>query len=395
MGQVLTIVPLVFTALASHPESAASTDHPLGKWADPWTFPPLSASPNCASRCKNPKRPFARNGDPAQKCTRRQKTGHLFCPPDNILPWTSERELEFEAVYRAVGSGEVRDRATGKFDKKDPDGIKRLAAERALALGLFGWDQKAHEAHVAAPTNATSSSNFEILTNGEGFVNGTSGHRRLAAYPNCNGVSWCTKLTGSSGEAAYGQGGAGICPGTCKRKCMAVEFGGGCTYSGNWDYSGTCKRPITSIDVWSGSLVDAIQINYNNQNLATTHAKNVREESDKCGGPGGSWGNVPAWKWKPAHLLQNNNSNGCISKVTGRAGQFLDGIQFWGYECTNWKSNIGQCIDWEERKSDWFGGHGGSYFEVNAPPGKCLTGIKVRSGYLIDKIYLGFGVRYD
>lgn len=398
MGQVFTIVPLVFTALASQPESSPSArelsrpDHPLGEWADPWTVPPLSADPNCVSRCKNPKRPFWSG----KKCTKRQKAGHLFCPPDNILPWTPERELEFEAVYRAVGSGEIRDKATGKFDKKDPDGIKRLAAERALALGLFGWDQKAHEAHVAAPPmNATSSSTFEIATNGEGFINGTSGHRRLAAYPNCDNVSWCKKLTWPSGEAAYGQGGAGICAGTCRRKCFAVEFGGGCTYTGKWDQEGPCKRDITSIDVWSGSMVDAIQLFYNNADYTNTSPKNIKEESDKCGGPGGKFGYVPVWKWRPGYLLKKNKSMGCIHKVTGRAGQYLDGIQFWGAECTDFKANIGYCVTTEARKSEWFGGYGGSYFEVNAPPGQCLTGIKVRSGYLIDKIYLGFGVRYD
>jgi len=103
---------------------------------------------------------------------------------------------------------------------------------------------------------------------------------------------------------------------------------------------------------------------------------------------GATWYGAYYAYWAPVWKELDVSDWSCITAVRGRSGVYLDGLQFVGYK-QNGQNN------YQVKTSQWFGGQGGSYWEAHAPQGKCLTGMKFKSGNKIDKIYLNFGGYYN
>jgi len=375
------------------PAAALFFDHPLGDWVEPADVDVIMADPACTSLCPNRKRPYApviEESDPQKtgsrrknRCSRRGKKGHLFCPPV-VDPWTPEQELELRNIYDAVSKELSQHKETFQEMKL----WKELMETRLLAISRNGFRASVEELIRDAPRVPIAITDFAsaggsptsnvVVTNGD--LSFGNGRRRIPGpEANCAWISWC----GQKQWFEYGGNGGGYCKG-CHAK-----------------YGHKCKSKIMGISIYANygyGLVAGMAVNWQKPEDNGVYNNDPNFDpmrSVLCGSTNG-WQMSGKWNWAgmtpEPHFEINDpfyedfSKWDCIRAVTGHAGAMLDGIQFWGYKKMSW--------GYDRRRTQYYGGYGGTYFEANAPTGKCLTGISFMAGRYVDKLYLNFGGYY-
>jgi len=385
MNQRITLY-LLSTPLLAPAAALILTNHPLGDWVEPADVDVIMADPACTSLCPDRKRPYAPAGneetDPQKtgsrrknRCRRRGKKGHLFCPPV-VDSWTPEQELELRNIYDAV-STKLSQHKEMVFQEMKL--WKELLELRLLAISRNGFGASVEElirdaprVPIAITDLASSAPNNVVVTNGD--LSFGNGRRRIPGpNANCAWISWC----GQKQLFEYGGHGGGFCNG-CHSKY------------------GDCKSKIMGISIYAARhLVAGMAVNWQKPEDNGVYENDNNFDpmrSVLCGSTNG-WQMSGKWNWSslsPEPHFEINDPHyedfsqwDCIRAVTGHAGAMLDGIQFWGYKKMSW--------GYERRQTQYYGGYGGSYFEANAPKGKCLTGIMFMAGRYVDKLYLNFG----
>jgi len=388
---ILLSTPLLPPAAAlffDPPENHVTvTNHPLGDWVEPADVDVIMADPACTSLCPDRRRPYApaanEETDPqktgtrkTKKCSRRAKKGRLFCPPV-VDPWTPEQELELRNIYDAVSTELSQHKETVFQEIKI---WKELMETRFLAISRNGFRASVEElisdasrVPIAITDLASSAPNSVVVTNGD--LSFGNGRRRIPGpNANCAWISWC----GQQQMFVYGGNGGGFCNG-CHAK-----------------YGQRCKSKIMGISIYSTRhLVAGMAVNWKKPEDNGVYENNNDFDpmrSVLCGSTNG-WQMSGKWNWagmtpEPHFEIHDPHYEDfsqwdCIRAVTGHAGAMLDGIQFWGYKKMSW--------GYDNRRTQYYGGYGGTYFEANAPTGKCLTGIMFMTGSYVDKLYLNFG----
>lgn len=157
-----------------------------------------------------------------------------------------------------------------------------------------------------------------------------------------------------------------IADGQCSQAQLTIQGTGhgGCCGDGQWDDRSKINittQPITKIEIWSGSYVDAIRLTYGNQ-IGPLHGGDI---SGCCSGqnPGGQ-----------SHVI-NLGPGEYVNRITGSAGKYVDRL----------------CFTTTLQPEQCFGGGGGSLFAEDMQMGRPLRGIAGASGKYLDGIVFLYG----
>lgn len=386
MNKRITLLLSTSLLAAAHENKPLRENHPLGAWVEPADVDVVQADENCISYCPDPKRPYAPAGetDPQEtgsrrknRCRRRGKKGFLFCPPV-VDPWTPEQELELRNIYDEVSEelDKLKEKTWQEVEFWRDLMWKRLLAIRRNGFQAVGESPMIREAPrvpIAITDLAGGATPSVVVTNGDlSFGEGPARRRIPGPNANCAWIPWCNQQQFHE----YGGNGGGFCNG-CKAK-----------------YGQKCKSKIMGISIYSTRhLIAGMAVNWENpEDNGLYDYGEPSFPNSLCGSTKG-WEMSIVWDWKAMSPVpqweihdpwyEDLSQWDCIRAVTGHAGAMLDGIQFWGYKKMSW--------GYETRRTQYYGGYGGTYFEANAPTGKCLTGIMFMDGSYVDKLYLNFG----